>query len=62
MSNPEIRPCPYCGNYPRITVLEDSSAYVCCVCLGRIGIFSSEAEAIESWNNPIDMEEGDGYA
>ena len=59
MTNPEIKPCPFCGGKGEIS--EDLSSQsrsrwyyvVCDSCCAKSDVVNSEAEAILDWNRRI---------
>lgn len=63
MTNDELKPCPYCGNYPLLR--QDASEWrvECigegCECLPSTWFYDTKEEAIEAWNRRAADEVGD---
>lgn len=57
---PELKPCPFCGNIPELTVdniCDELNYQVSCThCFARTYLETSEEEAVEQWNRRADDE------
>jgi len=50
----EIKSCPFCGRIPKVLTYEKDSIMIHCDCGVSQGCFSTEEDAIKSWNKQYD--------
>lgn len=51
MTEPKLKPCPFCGGKASTYVAYDDGYYVCCdECGCGLPVYNTEQEAIEAWN------------
>lgn len=53
--NPELKPCPFCGNEVGLEKIGSFYYVQCCYCFNRTAEFASDKSAIRAWNIRINL-------